>query len=224
MSMLTLRQKVAAEIDRQNREMKELSKAAGLGDTYVRDFLKRGRGKVEYLIRIAEALGHGPEWVTGEVSISKSTPSKIIPASNASAPMPPPSYGPPLEVLGTSRGGEDGKLIFNGQVIETIPRPPILEGVEGAYACMVIGDSMKPRFRQGEKVWVHPYRPPTREDGVVVQLHPENDGEPPEGYIKEFVKRTSLVVVLKQFNPEGEFEIEVPLIKSVHVIVGSLYV
>ena len=58
------RKKIAEEIERQARDMKEVSLAAGLNETYVRDALKRNRGKLENLQKIAVALGHPPEWIT----------------------------------------------------------------------------------------------------------------------------------------------------------------
>ncbi|MGU3417685.1 LexA family transcriptional regulator [Methylobacterium sp. D54C] len=222
-----VRRRLEAELEEQGRDMKEVSLAAGLGETYVRDALKRGRGKLENLFKVAAVLGKSNEWLIGVVEsgpVEMRGSSTITMKPNASRREPVPSYGPPLDVLGVSRGGDDGKLVYNGQVIETIPRPPQLENVDEAYATYVVGDSMRPRFKPGEKVWVHPHRPPRQGDDVVVQLHPETEGEPPEGYIKEFVKITPNRLILSQHNPAHEIELDRRLVKSVHVIVGSLYV
>lgn len=222
-----VRRRLESEMLEQGREMKELSLAAGLGETYVRDALKRGRGKLENLFKVAAELGKSNEWLLGAVEsgpVEMRGSATVTMKPNASRREPAPSYGPPLDVLGVSRGGDDGKLVYNGQVIETIPRPPQLENVDEAYATYVVGDSMRPRFKPGEKVWVHPHRPPRQGDDVVVQLHPETEGEAPEGYIKEFVKLTPTKLVLWQHNPGEEIELHRRLVKSVHVIVGSLYV
>ncbi|ACL58731.1 putative phage repressor [Methylobacterium nodulans ORS 2060] len=216
------RQLIADEIKRQGRDLKEVSLSAGLGETYVRDALKRGRGKLENLIRVASVLGKPPEWITTSSKTKPGTRGAVIPEANASAPVAAPRYGGLMPVLGVAKGGSDGRLIFNGQVIESVPRPAALENVEGAYAVYVSGDSMHPRFKAGEQVWVHPHRPPKRGDDVVVQLYAEDEGDPPEGYIKEFVAWTPSMLILYQHNPAGEFEIDRALVKSVHTVIGSL--
>lgn len=218
-----IKDRLEAEIRLQKREMKELSLASGLGETYVRDALRRGRGKLEHLFKVAAELGKTREWLLGQSieTTGESAAPRVRP--NASGREPAPSYGPPLDVLGASKGGDDGKLIYNGQVIERIPRPPILEDVEDAYATYVTGTSMRPRFKEGEKVWVHPHKPARPGDDVVVQVYPEHDGDAPEGFIKEFVRFAGKKLVLYQHNPPGEFELDRVTVKSVHVIVGSLY-
>lgn len=221
-----VKQRLETEIRDQGRDMKEVSLAAGLGETYVRDALKRGRGKLENLFKVAAELGKSNDWLLGrsnEASNDPMAPLRPRITPNASGREAAPSYGPPLDVLGASKGGDDGKLIYNGQVIERIPRPPILENVEDAYATYVTGSSMRPRFKEGEKVWVHPHRPARRGDDVVVQVYPEQEGDAPEGFIKEFVRFAGSKLILFQHNPAGEFELDRVTVKSVHVIVGSLY-
>ncbi|KAB1076677.1 LexA family transcriptional regulator [Methylobacterium soli] len=220
-----VRRRLEEEMNAQGREMKELSIAAGLGETYVRDALKRGRGKLENLFKVAAELGKSADWLVGVVDGAAELRGRATLAAESSVIRreAAPQYGPPLDVLGVVKGGDDGRLVYNGQVIETIPRPPILENVEDAYATYVAGDSMRPRFKEGEKVWVHPHRPARRGDDVVVQIHPEQEGDAPEGYIKEFVRYSGSMLVLYQHNPAGEIEIDRKLVKSIHVIVGSLF-
>jgi phage repressor protein C with HTH and peptisase S24 domain len=216
------RKKLADEISRQGREMKEVSVAAGLGETYVRDAIKRGRGKLENLRKVAVVLGKPADWLADAITIPPSGRTMVIPPPNATEPHAAPRLGQMLPVYGVGVGGEDGRYRFNGERIGNVERPPILDGVANAYAVFVAGESMVPRYRPGETVWVHPHLPVKRGDDVIVQLHPENEADPPEGYIKEFVTRTPSMVILKQYNPECEIEIDRALVKSIHVIVGSL--
>ena len=56
--------RVKAEMERQGLDMKGLSKLAGLGETYVRDALKRGRGgSLPALHKLASALGRSLDWL-----------------------------------------------------------------------------------------------------------------------------------------------------------------
>ncbi len=125
-----------------------------------------------------------------------------------------------LPVLGMAVGGEDGRYIFNGSVIDYVVCPPSLENVAGAYAVYIDGESMYPRFKAGETVWVHPGKPARRGDDVIVQLKPiEDDGSPPWGYVKEYVGRQGNNLVLRQYNPPIEIQFDVNEVLTTHPIV-----
>ncbi|RJG46546.1 S24 family peptidase [Mesorhizobium sp. DCY119] len=125
-----------------------------------------------------------------------------------------------VPVLGRAVGGELGEYEFNGEALDWVMRPPSLAGVGDAYAVFVDGESMVPRYRPGETVWVHPHRPARKGDDVVVQLHRLDDShEPPYGYIKEFVGWTSNKLILQQHNPSKKIEFDRESVKSVDTIV-----
>lgn len=125
-----------------------------------------------------------------------------------------------LPVLGMAVGGEDGRYIFNGSVIDYVVCPPSLENVAGAYAVYIDGESMYPRFKAGETVWVHPGKPARRGDDVIVQIKPsDDDGSPPWGYVKEFVGRQGNKLVLRQYNPAIEIQFDIDEVLTTHPIV-----
>ena len=127
-----------------------------------------------------------------------------------------------LPVLGEAIGGDDGRFIFNGQILDYVACPPSLANVPNAYAVYVDGESMSPRYRPGEMVYVHPIRPPRRGDDVIVQIHPpSDDGSPPWGYIKEFVGWQGNKLVLHQHNPDKRIEFDRDEVVSVHPIILS---
>ncbi|PKA40413.1 Repressor protein C [Rhizobium sullae] len=137
---------------------------------------------------------------------------EVIPMSKPSKMIP---------VLGEVVGGDDGEYIFNGQVQDYIACPPSLANVANAYAVWVDGESMSPRYRPGELVYVHPARPARRGDDVVVQVHPREEGMSPLGYIKEYVGWAGNRLVLKQYNPEKKIEFDRDSVVSVHPIILS---
>lgn len=124
-----------------------------------------------------------------------------------------------VPVFGRAQGGPDGKFEFNGEIMGYEMRPPSLLGVSDAYALYVDGDSMYPRFKPGETVWVNPSRPAARGDDVIVQLHANEEDGTPIGFIKEFVSRTPNHLVLCQHNPAREVRFALNEVKSVHTIV-----
>ncbi|WP_454813817.1 XRE family transcriptional regulator [Labrys neptuniae] len=149
-------------------------------------------------------------------------PRQVLPAPNASQIIPIAGDGRgALPILGLARGGIEGRFLFNGQVVDYRPMPSELANVPDAYGVYVDGESMKPRWKPGELLLIHPHLPPRREDDVLVQVFPDDEHAPPEGYVKEFRAWTPKKLILWQWNPPEEFEIDRPLVKSVHVIVGS---
>lgn len=124
-----------------------------------------------------------------------------------------------IPVLGEAAGGSDGRYWFNGNPIDYVACPPSLDGVPGAYAIYVDGESMAPRYRPGEVVWVHPHKPARRGDDVIIQIRPKEDGEPPYGYIKEYVGWSGNRLTLRQHNPESQLTFDRDEVVSVHPIV-----
>lgn len=109
-----------------------------------------------------------------------------------------------IPLLGQSIGGPNGRFILNGSEVGRLFVPPMLEGVEGAYAVRVYGTSMEPRFKAGETVWINPHEPVRAGDDVIVQVATEEENQR-ESYIKEFRSQSNKVTRLWQHNPdEGE--------------------
>lgn len=127
---------------------------------------------------------------------------------------------PRLPVLGMAECGPDGWSLWNGDVIDTIPRPTNLVGAKGAYAVYINGSSMEPRFFAGEAVHIHPGKPVTIGAFVLVQLKPAHDGESPRAVVKRLVKRSGSKIVLEQYNPPKTFDIKVAEVVSMHRVVG----
>lgn len=105
-----------------------------------------------------------------------------------------------VEVRGVAVGGNESCFEFNGEVVDRVRRPPGIAGASNVFAIYVVGQSMSPRFEEGELVFVHPGRPATSGCDVIVELH-GYDGDPGQCYIKRLVKRTPTRTVLQQFNP-----------------------
>lgn len=143
---------------------------------------------------------------------------------NASFPPRFQSFdtGNSLPLLGQTSGGPNGRFILNGAEVGRVFTPPILEGVEGAYAVRVYGSSMEPRFEAGETVWLNPHEPVRHRDDVVVQLiTDEENGR--ESYIKRFVSQSAKVIRLWQHNPDegetNEIELDARKVFSIHKVV-----
>ena len=121
---------------------------------------------------------------------------------------PAPEFGArDLPVRGVAAAGTDALFITNGEPHDWLLRPAVLIGVSEAYAVIAAGDSMEPRYFDGEVVFVHPGRrvAPGRHTFVVVQFYPDEEGEAPMAVIKKYERQTGTELILSQYNPPKQF-------------------
>lgn len=222
------RRLVAAKIRERKADMAWLSREIGMNQTYVQQYLTKGspkflpeiqRRKLAILLDIDEHLLRPQE--LGEFPEGRAIQNS--PLYRAMSPALAYSGPDMVPVKGTGAGGSDGENEWNGETVDNVARPQSLVGVPNAYAVYVYGDSMAPRYRHGELVFMHPGRPPSRGCYVLVQI-----GEPDEpagptrrAFIKEYVRQTTNKLVLAQLNPPKTIEIDMRLVKGIHRIVAS---
>lgn len=204
-------------------DLKELSTRLGKNHAYMHQFIHRGvpkklhaddRAALSQILRIPEtALGAPKESTLYAFPLQNHK-------SNATITGKPEEIGPAIPLYGTAVGGVDGQFELNGNMLDRVKAPVSLYGVRDAYAVRVAGDSMEPRYEDGETVYVNPDRRPVRNDYVVAQIRIDEDTAP-LAYVKKFVRWNSAVLVLSQFNPPKELEFDGRYVESVHYILKS---
>ncbi len=216
-----IRQRLVALVDANPpHTLQSLSLALGRNHAYLHQFVvtgsprelrERDRRKLAEILRCDEAELRDSEAAPAPTNTS---------ASGVALPVTPPMVTPSrsLPILGYAKGGEDAFFIDNGEIAGYTMRPHVLDGVADAYAVEFWDTSMEPALKHGHLGWVHPRKPVKPGDDVVVQL---NDGQ---ALVKTLVRRTETQLILRQYNPSKDFKIERTLIKSVHLIVGTLRV
>lgn len=156
-----------------------------------------------------------------------SQPVTLVRRSDVRPPAPDdpagaiPRMGGPrnVPVYGTVAGGKDGDFSLNRETIDYAPRQPGIAQRRDVYALYVVNDSMAPKYEEGELLYVDPHRAPSINDYVIIELHPEEDGEPGQGFIKRLKRRTPTLIVVEQFNPAGEIEFDRDRVKSLHRVI-----
>jgi len=105
-----------------------------------------------------------------------------------------------------------------GDVVDYLRRPPVLVGRDDVYGLYIVGDSMSPRYEQGEPIYVDPRRPASLGDYVIVQLmrHDEEGSEFVTAVIKRLIRRTANYIELEQFQPAGIFRLDIREVGAVH--------
>ncbi|HUO54933.1 MAG TPA: hypothetical protein VMU18_09340 [Rhodoblastus sp.] len=122
-----------------------------------------------------------------------------------------------LPVRGTAAGNAINSFTLTNDVIETVRRPPALEGVPDSYAIRAIGRSMVPLHKPRALCFVHPHLPYGPDDSVVIQIR-THESAPVLAYIKVFVRETEDGVVVKQLNPPQESSFSHSEIVTIHKI------
>jgi phage repressor protein C with HTH and peptisase S24 domain len=120
-----------------------------------------------------------------------------------------------VPVLGTAVGGSSGDFTLNNGVVDYARRPPGVARNKAVFCVFVRGDSMEPRFEAGDLLYINPARPARNGDDVLVEMHPDQQGEPGAAYIKRLEGQTPTKLILRQFNPTKR--IEIPIVRVLRV-------
>lgn len=179
--------------------MKAVSIAAGLGETFVRDMLKRDREpSADNLRKVLDAIAR----LTGRVPLDVQAASEVSASDHEGIHRT--LLPRDVDVLGGAAGSDfdRGSFHFSMDPIDNVARPPGLVGINGVYAVYVENDSMYPMYKSGDLVFVNRLRPPAPGDTVVIQYPGEVESDF-SGFIKVLVRRSSDWIECRQFNPEG---------------------
>ncbi len=121
-----------------------------------------------------------------------------------------------LPVRGRAEGGQDGNFVIEDQPIDWTFRPADLQGVNDAFAVFVSGDSMIPKYKNGDLIYVHPTRSIAKNRYVLVETTEH------KGFIKQFVSWQEDALIVQQFNPEQEVIIPKETVLRLMLVIGSL--
>jgi phage repressor protein C with HTH and peptisase S24 domain len=177
-------------------------------------------------------LGKGPG--PGGIEDAPSTPSAPTVISSGKQYAPYQGYDSPnatighkivgmgrmIPVYGQAVGGVDGEFPMNGNILFEVMAPPVLSHVSGAYGAQISGESMSPRYEDGEICFIDPSRRVRKGDYIVAQIQVDEHG-PPLAYVKKFVRHNAAELVLEQFNPPKELRFPADSVVSVHFIAMS---
>ena len=209
------------------RELKGMSQSAlatavGLNQSEISRIEKGERRlRADLLVVFAKALEVDPVTLLG----NDNAPTVARPYRS---PPPPHHSGVPgaydvpvgerdLPVFGVATGGDGNFLLpSDDRPLDWTYRPPQLRGVADAFAVFVRGDSMRPMFRPGQALWIHPHLPPIPEEGVLIV---KNDDL---ALVKEFVRGTATEIVVREYWPaQRDFSIPRHEIRHSYRVIGA---
>lgn len=74
-----------------------------------------------------------------------------------------------VPIFGSLTGGGEDYLEVTDEYLEQIPAPASLMEVQGSYALYMPGNTMEPRYLEGEPLFVNPKKPPIPGDYAAIQ-------------------------------------------------------
>ncbi len=171
-------------------------------------------------VGVADLLSRDPNDILNPDDATPSLNTELISAQKSaqSAPtLPTPSQMPKdVPVYGTAQGGPVGAFQMENGVIDYVRRPPGIADAKDIYALYIVGDSMVPRYQEGELVYVSSKRPVRPGDYVVVEF--VNGKGEQVAYCKQLVRRNASTLKLSQSNPEQIIELAMDRVIRIHRI------
>jgi phage repressor protein C with HTH and peptisase S24 domain len=149
-------------------------------------------------------------------SPSRATPRYAASYGVDAKDLPPPSTMPvDVPVYGTTLGGAGCDFELNNEVIDRVRRPSGLTNARNAFAVYVVGNSMSPRYDEGDLVFVHPGRPPVPGSDVVVELQSGDEPGRTKVLFSSYRGKSATSLLLSQLNPARDVEIPLDTVKQV---------
>ena len=212
-------------LDRAGASQADLARHLRLAPSAISRMLKGDRQmRLLEAVQVAAFLGVSQDEVLQHAGASIEPPVDAIsgptgPARRGRPPraMPSPPAAPraePIPIRSAGRGGGDQEMFLEDGPIGYTARPANLNGVRGAYAIYMVGDSMEPRYEQGWLLHINPFKPPTRGRDVVVYKKGQ------AVLIKQFVRWEGDALLLRQLNPPGELRLPRDEVIECHLVVG----
>lgn len=178
-----VRAKIVSKVEELGLNLKSLSSALGLNETYLQQFVRKNVPKVlpmELRVKLASVLQVPVDALGGSAPEPKGSRPRGVPylqhRRKPDAPQVQPRVRPPV-VRGEPSFMNRGNLmpVFScpgpfgeAWVTDWIERPAQYVGSGNAFAIWV--PSCTARLRAGDLALVHPARPPNQGDAVVVTL------------------------------------------------------
>jgi phage repressor protein C with HTH and peptisase S24 domain len=135
----------------------------------------------------------------------------------APTPRSPGNGRADLPVYASAEGGPSGMLVTR-EAMDWIARPEPLLNARDAFAVYAVGTSMEPRYDHGDMLLVHPTRPSSRGDDVLLL------GAQVNGALAALVRRLvgwdEAAWTVKQHNPAREHALSRADWPHAHLILG----
>ena len=203
---------------------------AGKSRGYLSELKQKGsRPRIDTLQNIMGVIGKTvadlePDRMPAPAVEAREVPKRFTPLDlERDIPVYGTAQGAMLRVRYDGQAAEIEQTVLELEAIDYKRRPPALAQNRRVYALYITGESMRPRYREGDLVYVDSRRPPDIGDDVIVQLVGEKtedfDGEVQHVLVKTLVRRTADFYELEQYRPETVFRIPKAKVQAIHRVI-----
>ena len=228
-----LRSRLREAIEKKSVSPRSVSLQIGANHSYVSQILdgKGGMPSAARVMKMAEALDVSADWLLGEANSSEIIRSQVEVSEKQVEWRGTPRDELGIPLMGTGDCAdlqvcdESGRMVsverssFDDEYpVLMFGRPPALRGAREVYGITFRGESMVPRFEDGEVGIVDPRRAPRIGDYVLVQLNAGDSDDVVSVLVKRLVRQNATEVVLEQFNPPLTFTVPASRVQRVHRI------
>lgn len=205
----------------------EWAKKAGLNRGYFNDIKEKNtRPRTDTLTKALTVAGK----TMADLYLAETAQPALVntPFNPIDLPRDVPIHGTATGAFVEIQGNGDAVRIEEVEIEDAVVgyarRPPAIDSNRKAYALYIVGESMEPRYRAGDLVYVDPRRAPMIGDDVIVQLvgdvNPEADpGTVRHVLVKQLQRNTASHVELCQFNPPITFKVPKAKVHAVHRVI-----
>lgn len=180
-----------------------------LNDNYKRELREREATKIREFFR-PESRTESYAEMHGTSSVRQPVGPITVPGNTEMSPDIL-VYRTGLGVIGA--GGDF--TMYRQDVALKVRRPEKLADRTDIYGLYVWGDTMSPRYENGELILLESGPPPKRNDHVVVRMKANKDGSH-QAYLKQLSSWIGDKLELKQYNPEKTITLNMRDVDEVH--------
>lgn len=125
------------------------------------------------------------------------------------------SFGPTsVPILGHANGSSEAVMLNINEPIGEAPQHPNQKGQKNSFALYARGESMSPRYMQGELVYAIMGQSPLPGADCIIEMM---NGE---AYLKQYAKSTDKEIICRQLNPAKEWKRPRSEVRAIHRVVG----
>lgn len=205
-------------LTRRGKTQRGLARAIGVDDSAVSRILK-GERQIK-ATEMQKALAYLEMPPPGSESPADAMPTQTLREKALPALAEIGSWPRDVPILGVTVGGDNADFLLNtGEIVDYAKRPAAIANNRRAFALYVQGTSMSRWRDPGNLVYLDPIRPAKPGDHVVVECRPDGDGDGHPAFLKEFVSKTATKLRLRQYNPEGPYELNLSRVINIFRVI-----
>lgn len=169
---------------------------------------------LKWLEKLAKIYGVGIHELVSQSDETRKNKKSMLKYSTVGSKEDIPSGTDLIPIYGTASGAGDTIIINFDQEIGHVLRHPSQAKIVNPWAFRVHGDSMAPRYRDGELAFVNGGYEPSKDEDCVIEL---NDGGV---LLKMFIRKTAKEIIWAQLNPPKESKSLLTNVRAFHEVVG----